>query len=123
MFAGGGGGLVVMPGRSGLSIPSLPCGADPGAANFFERVQRQRGNRSINLCIQFSPFCVQGLEAVVLAIASCFLAAHGRLRPMLVHRQVPRFSVLLGEVKWICRLVAGNIDLNLIHINYMLGAC
>ncbi|EAZ23720.1 hypothetical protein OsJ_07423 [Oryza sativa Japonica Group] len=46
-----------------------------------------------------------------------------RLRPMLVHRQVPRFSVLLGEVKWICRLVAGNIDLNLIHINYMLGAC
>uniref|UniRef100_A0A0D9YUL8 Uncharacterized protein n=1 Tax=Oryza glumipatula TaxID=40148 RepID=A0A0D9YUL8_9ORYZ len=37
MFAGGGGGLVVMPGRSGLSIPSLPCGADPGAANFFER--------------------------------------------------------------------------------------
>lgn len=38
MFAGGGGGLVVMPGRSGLSIPSLPCGADPGAANFFERV-------------------------------------------------------------------------------------
>uniref|UniRef100_I1P1Z1 Uncharacterized protein n=1 Tax=Oryza glaberrima TaxID=4538 RepID=I1P1Z1_ORYGL len=89
MFAGGGGGLVVMPGRSGLSIPSLPCGADPGAANFFERVffffllfgpccsQRQRGNRSINLCIQFSPFCVQGLEAVVLAIASCFLAAHG----------------------------------------------
>uniref|UniRef100_A0A0E0CN03 Uncharacterized protein n=1 Tax=Oryza meridionalis TaxID=40149 RepID=A0A0E0CN03_9ORYZ len=68
----------------------------------FPAFQRQRGNRSINLCIQFSPF---------------------RLRPMLVHRQVPRFSVLLGEVKWICRLVAGNIDLNLIHINYMLGAC
>uniref|UniRef100_A0A0E0K232 Uncharacterized protein n=1 Tax=Oryza punctata TaxID=4537 RepID=A0A0E0K232_ORYPU len=74
MFAGC--GLVVMPGRSGLSIPSLPCGADPGAANFFES-QRQRGNRSINLCIQFSPFCVQGLEAVVLAVASWFLAAHG----------------------------------------------
>ncbi|BAS79633.1 Os02g0602900 [Oryza sativa Japonica Group] len=53
----------------------------------------------------------------------CGFVDFQRLRPMLVHRQVPRFSVLLGEVKWICRLVAGNIDLNLIHINYMLGAC
>lgn len=65
---------------------------------------------------------------MIVDIIRCFLQESKnedfqRLRPMLVHRQVPRFSVLLGEVKWICRLVAGNIDLNLIHINYMLGAC